>query len=81
VSKYGGWHMVTMLPGGGIGPELMSHMKDLFRYSAVPVMFEEVEVDPNAEDTHALENVICALKRNGAAIKGHYLMYLRRAYL
>ena len=30
-AKYGGRHAVTMLPGSGIGPELMNYVKDIFR--------------------------------------------------
>lgn len=30
-AMYGGRHHVTMLPGAGIGPELMIHVTDLFR--------------------------------------------------
>ncbi|GBN55229.1 hypothetical protein AVEN_265923-1 [Araneus ventricosus] len=30
-AKYGGRFMVTMLPGDGIGPELMGHVKEIFR--------------------------------------------------
>lgn len=31
VAEYGGRHAVTMLPGGGIGPELMGYIKEIFR--------------------------------------------------
>lgn len=30
-AKYGGRHTVTMIPGDGIGPELMLHVKSVFR--------------------------------------------------
>lgn len=30
-ARYGGRHAVTMLPGGGIGPELMSYVKEVFK--------------------------------------------------
>lgn len=33
-AKYGGRHTVTMIPGDGIGPELMLHVKSVFRYGA-----------------------------------------------
>lgn len=33
-AKYGGRHTVTMIPGDGIGPELMLHVKSVFRYTA-----------------------------------------------
>lgn len=31
IAEYGGRHAVTMLPGGGIGPELMGYVKEVFR--------------------------------------------------
>ena len=31
-AKYGGRFMVTVLPGDGIGPEMMNHVKSVFRY-------------------------------------------------
>ena len=40
--KYGGRHTVAMIPGDGIGPELMVHVKKIFRSNCVPVDFEEV---------------------------------------
>lgn len=30
-AHYGGRHAVTMLPGGGIGPELMGYVRDIFK--------------------------------------------------
>ena len=32
LAKYGGRHTVTMLPGDGIGPEMMSYVKEVFRW-------------------------------------------------
>lgn len=31
VAQYGGRHAVTMLPGGGIGPECMGYVRDIFK--------------------------------------------------
>lgn len=30
-SQYGGRHCVTMLSGDGVGPEMMRHVKEVFR--------------------------------------------------
>lgn len=30
-ARYGGRFMVTMLPGDGIGPEMMGHVREIFR--------------------------------------------------
>ena len=32
LAKYGGRHTVTMLPGDGIGPEMMRYVKEVFRF-------------------------------------------------
>lgn len=70
-AKYGGRNAVTMLPGGGIGPELMSYVKEVFRYAGVPVDFETVQIDPKSDSNEDLEYAITSIKRNGVAIKGN----------
>jgi len=37
-----GRHKVTMIPGDGVGPELMSAVRAVFSAAAVPVDFEEI---------------------------------------
>ncbi|XP_015261056.1 PREDICTED: isocitrate dehydrogenase [NAD] subunit gamma, mitochondrial [Gekko japonicus] len=69
-AKYGGRHTVTMIPGDGIGPELMLHVKEIFRHACVPVDFEEVLVSSEASDRD-LENAIMAIRRNRVALKGN----------
>ncbi|CAA9994272.1 unnamed protein product [Nesidiocoris tenuis] len=70
-AQYGGRHTVTMLPGGGIGPELMEHVKEIFRVGGMPVDFEIVNIDPQSDGNLDLEYVITSIKRNGVAIKGN----------
>ncbi|XP_073990881.1 isocitrate dehydrogenase [NAD] subunit gamma, mitochondrial-like isoform X1 [Rhodnius prolixus] len=70
-AQYGGRHTVTMIPGGGIGPELMHHLKEVFRVGGIPVDFELVQVDPKSGDNEDLEYAITSIKRNGVAIKGN----------
>jgi len=70
-AQYGGRHTVTMLPGGGIGPELMNAVREIFRYAGVPVDFELIDIDPNSESNDDLEYAITSVKRNGVAIKGN----------
>ncbi|RZC36672.1 isocitrate dehydrogenase [NAD] subunit gamma, mitochondrial-like, partial [Asbolus verrucosus] len=68
VALYGGRHAVTMLPGGGIGPELMGYVREVFKYAGAPVDFEVVDIgDENKELDYALTSI----KRNGVAIKGN----------
>lgn len=70
-AQYGGRHTVSMLPGGGIGSELMNYVREIFRYAGVPVDFEIIDIDPNSESNEDLEYAINSIKRNGVAIKGN----------
>uniref|UniRef100_A0A023GLS8 Isocitrate dehydrogenase [NAD] subunit, mitochondrial n=2 Tax=Amblyomma triste TaxID=251400 RepID=A0A023GLS8_AMBTT len=70
-AKYGGRFMVTMLPGDGIGPELMKHVREVFRCAGVPVDFEEVHLDSTQDDLENVDEAIIAIKRNGVALKGN----------
>lgn len=60
-----------MLPGGGIGPELMKYVKNVFKYAGVPVDFEVVQIDPKSDSNEDLEYAITSIQRNGVAIKGN----------
>jgi len=72
LAQYGGRFTVTMLPGDGIGPEMMGYVKEVFRYAGAPVDFEEIRFDPNSESELDFFNAITSIKRNGVAIKGVY---------
>lgn len=61
---------MTMIPGDGIGPELMLHVKSVFRHACVPVDFEEVHVSSTA-DEEDIRNAIMAIRRNRVALKGN----------
>lgn len=69
-AQFGGRHAVTMLPGSGIGPELMSHVREIFSVIGVPVDFEIIDIMPTKEGNEDLEYAITSIKRNGVAIKG-----------
>ncbi|XP_014221254.1 isocitrate dehydrogenase [NAD] subunit gamma, mitochondrial-like [Trichogramma pretiosum] len=67
---YGGRHTVTLLPGAGTGPELMDYVKKIFKYTGVPVDFEEIEIAENST-TDDLDYAITSIQRNGIALKGN----------
>ncbi|ELU00676.1 hypothetical protein CAPTEDRAFT_159294 [Capitella teleta] len=69
-AKYGGRHCVTMLPGDGVGPEMMLYVREVFKSVGAPVDFEEVQMDHTSTDTE-YDHAILSLKRNGIAIKGN----------
>ncbi|XP_037092301.1 isocitrate dehydrogenase [NAD] subunit gamma, mitochondrial-like [Pollicipes pollicipes] len=71
LARYGGRSTVTMLPGAGIGPEMMGHLKEVFRYAGVPVDFEEINVDTSGTDAASMSGAITSIRRNGVAIKGN----------
>ena len=71
LAKYGGRYTVSMLPGAGIGPEMMNHVKEVFRYAGVPVDFEEIAVDTSGDDATSMTAAITSIRRNGVAIKGN----------
>ncbi|XP_030624151.1 isocitrate dehydrogenase [NAD] subunit gamma, mitochondrial [Chanos chanos] len=70
-AKYGGRHTVTLIPGDGIGPELLNHVRELFRFSCVPVDFEVVNVNSSLASEDDIKNAITAIRRNGVALKGN----------
>ncbi len=60
-----------MMPGDGIGPEMMGYVKDVFRAAGAPIDWESVSLDPSADNYDDLYNAIQSVKRNGCAIKGN----------
>nr|ACO10976.1 Isocitrate dehydrogenase subunit gamma, mitochondrial precursor [Caligus rogercresseyi] len=70
LAKYGGRHTVTLLPGDGIGPEMMGHVKQVFKHSGAPIYFEDVALDTN-DGKQGMYNAISSIKRNGCGIKGN----------
>uniref|UniRef100_A0A2A4IXR8 Isopropylmalate dehydrogenase-like domain-containing protein n=1 Tax=Heliothis virescens TaxID=7102 RepID=A0A2A4IXR8_HELVI len=80
-AHYGGRHAVTMLPGGGIGPECMGYVRDIFKYIGAPVDFEVVDIDPNADNDDDLKYAITTIKRNGVCLKGNIETKSEAAYV
>ncbi|XP_072506774.1 isocitrate dehydrogenase [NAD] subunit gamma, mitochondrial-like [Notamacropus eugenii] len=69
-AKYGSQYTMTMIPGDGIGPELMLHIKSVFRHTCMPMDFEEVEVSSNA-DEEDICNAITAIRCIRVPLKGN----------
>ncbi|CAJ0583286.1 unnamed protein product, partial [Mesorhabditis spiculigera] len=69
-AKYGGRHRCTLLPGDGIGPEMLTHIKRIFAHSHAPVDFETIELSSKQTDGD-MEAALMAVERNGVAIKGN----------
>ncbi|XP_026740185.1 isocitrate dehydrogenase [NAD] subunit gamma, mitochondrial-like [Trichoplusia ni] len=80
-AHYGGRHAVTMLPGGGIGPELMGYVRDIFKYIGAPVDFEIVDIDPTVDNDEDVHYAITTIKRNGVCLKGNIETKSEAAYV
>lgn len=70
-TAYGGRYTVTLIPGDGVGPELMEHVKSAIRCVRAPVDFEEIPLSNQVNNEEMLEKAILSVKRNGIALKGN----------
>uniref|UniRef100_A0A8C6Q260 Isocitrate dehydrogenase [NAD] subunit, mitochondrial n=1 Tax=Nothobranchius furzeri TaxID=105023 RepID=A0A8C6Q260_NOTFU len=63
---------VTMVPGDGVGPELMMAVKDVFKAGDIPVEFDEFHLSEvqNMASDEKLEQVLTSMRNNKVAIKG-----------
>merc|ERR1711962_1164867 len=65
--------LVTLIPGDGVGPELVAAVKHVFSSTGVPVDWDEIavsDINPYANSEHALEQVINSIEQTGVALKG-----------
>ena len=67
-----------MMPGEGIGPEMMEYVKDVYKTAGVPVDFEMVYLDPTTDNYDDLYNAISSVRRNGCGLKGNIETKLTR---
>jgi len=74
-STYGGRHTITLIPAHGIGPQLISGVRDVFVTAGVPVDFHEAHLEGNTSEERfqSFEEILLAVKRNGVAIKGNWI--------
>ncbi|XP_078264321.1 LOW QUALITY PROTEIN: isocitrate dehydrogenase [NAD] subunit beta, mitochondrial-like [Rhinoraja longicauda] len=72
VGRAAGRYRVTMIPGDGVGPELMHAVKEVFQAGEVPVVFEEHHVSEiqNLASDQKLEQLLSSMKDTRVAIKG-----------
>ena len=57
---YGGRHLVTLIPGDGIGRELVNSVRTVFSALNVPVDFEQVDLTGMAASTESSQCGITA---------------------
>ncbi|CAN2390755.1 isocitrate dehydrogenase (NAD+) activity, partial [Pristimantis euphronides] len=70
--KSEGFFHVTMIPGDGVGPELMHSVKEVFKAADVPVEFDEYHLSEvqNMASPEKLDEVLASMQANRVAIKG-----------
>ncbi|KAI6182401.1 Isocitrate dehydrogenase [NAD] subunit, mitochondrial [Aphelenchoides bicaudatus] len=68
-AKYGGRYVATALPGDGIGPEMLAHVRKIFKFAHVPIDFEALELNSKDPGNDALQSAITSIKRNGGNIE------------
>ena len=66
---------MTMLPGDGIGPQLMQGTQEVFKSAGVPIDFEVVNVKASSDEdsSETIEDAVTSVKRNGVALKGNWV--------
>lgn len=71
-NRIGGKHILTMIPGDGVGPELCESVKMVFAAAGVPVEWNEIAISDIGSygSKHSLLDVADSLKKTGVAIKG-----------
>ncbi|RKF72972.1 Isocitrate dehydrogenase subunit 1, mitochondrial [Golovinomyces cichoracearum] len=73
-TKYGGKYTVTLIPGDGIGAEIVNSVKTIFKADNVPVEWEQVDVTGVESGEKLSEDLfresIASLKRNKLGLKG-----------
>lgn len=70
-TKYGGRHRVLLIPGDGVGPEMMFHIREALRVVRAPVEFEEINLNSKTACESLIDQTVLAVKRNGVCIKGN----------
>merc|ERR1712210_189518 len=62
---------VTMVPGDGVGPELMDSVQAVLKSVNAPLSFDQLHLSEVQHRTStSLENVVDSINKNGVALKG-----------
>ncbi|KAJ1543501.1 isocitrate dehydrogenase (NAD(+)) idh1 [Nowakowskiella sp. JEL0078] len=68
---YAGRHTITLIPGDGVGSEIASSVKTLFKALNIPVEFEQFDISGHiASDAGLVKEALDSIKRNKVALKG-----------
>lgn len=68
-TKYGGKSHITILPGIGIGPEIMTSTLKILNAAEAPLTYEIMNTDPEDELEEKFNQVLISIRRNKVALK------------
>eukprot|EP01135_Chromosphaera_perkinsii_P011509 Nk52_evm8s2426 gene=Nk52_evmTU8s2426 len=72
--RYGGKQTVSIVPGDGIGNELMESVKQIIKFIQAPIELEEINIRGHSIKTEKdLWEVVSSFKRNKVGLKGVFL--------
>jgi len=71
LTKYGGKYRVALIHGDGIGPEMMTHIKEAMKHVRAPIDFEDIYLNSKNANEETIDQAVLAVKRNGVCIKGN----------
>ncbi|KAI9141716.1 isocitrate dehydrogenase, NAD-dependent [Paraphysoderma sedebokerense] len=77
-TKYGGTYTVTLLPGDGIGSEITSSVKTIFKAANAPIEWEQYNVSGEKIDDGLLKASVDSLRRNKVGLKGIFFTPISR---
>ncbi|XP_068709337.1 isocitrate dehydrogenase [NAD] subunit beta, mitochondrial-like [Montipora foliosa] len=64
-------HMVTLIPGDGVGPELCHSVRRIFSAAGAPVDWDEIPIsDMMYGSRYTLDDVVQSMKKTGVGLKG-----------
>lgn len=69
-SSYGGRQTVAMIPGSGIGPELMTYVRNICECCGAPIDFDITDINPDEEDYEDIYTAITSMNKHGCGMKG-----------
>ncbi|KAJ7336484.1 Isocitrate dehydrogenase [NAD] subunit beta, mitochondrial [Desmophyllum pertusum] len=68
-----GRYMVTLIPGDGVGPELVHSVKRVFSAAGAPVDWDEIPIsDMSYGSRYTLDDVVQSMKKTGVGLKVFY---------
>ena len=71
---YGGIHTVTLIPGDGVGLEMATSVKSIFKAAHVPVEWEQFDITgyTDSKDDTKLRQALDSIRKNKVALKGKF---------